>query len=402
DIPGFRKGKVPRKLIESQYGKEFFLEDAVNETFPDLYDKMIDTEELQVVERPRFSLVYAEVGVGAVVEAELTLKPTPKIVDYKGLTYKPLEISITDEEITEVIDREREKNARFIPVEDRPAQLGDITRIDYEGSVDGVPFDGGKADDAELTLGSGRFIPGFEDQVVGMNIGDERDIVVHFPAEYHAEHLAGKLAVFKVKLNAINIKEMPEFDLDFVESISDFENIEDYKTDVLKRLTDAREANAKNSKDDILARKLRKLVEVTIPDGMVESEMDQQCMDHERDLRNRGLSLEMFLQYMQMEFDAYREGYRNNVTDRLRTRFALEAIAANEGLVATDEDVDAEIRTALESYGSAADFEKVKGDMTTRVRKAMSEDIIVKKALDFVSAHAVAVDEDPDSENSEQ
>jgi len=393
DIPGFRKGKVPRRLIEAQFGKEFFYEDAINEVLPEAYDKAVDEHGLNVVDRPEIAVPEADASDGVVVEATVQLKPEAKIEGYKGLEYAPPNLVVTDEDINNVIEGERNKNARFVPVEDRPVQMGDITRIDFEGFVDDEPFEGGKGEDHELIIGGGRFIPGFEEQLIGMNIGENRDINVSFPEEYHAVHLAGKPAVFKVTLNACNIKELPDADDDFAQSVSDFDTLDEYKDDIKAKLSEDKKNSAEHAKEEALAALLAERVEVDVPDVMIETEVNHMVDGFSRNLAGRGMKIEHYLQFMGGTIEGLRESYREMAKRNVRARLALEAIAAAENLTADDNEIDAEITSMAERYNMEID--RLKAAMSPRETKSLGVDIRVQKAMTLVMENAVEADPVP-------
>ena len=390
DIPGFRKGKVPRKLIEAQYGKEIFYEEAINQLLPEAYESAVENHELDVVSRPDIEVLEANPETGAVVSATVILKPKASIKNYKGIEYTPASTEVTEEDIARITDSERRKNARFVPVEDRPVEIGDITRIDFEGFLDGVPFPGGKGEDHELVIGSGAFIPGFEDQIVGMKVSEEREINVTFPEEYHAEDLKGKAVVFKIKLNSCNITELPDLDDEFAQSVSDFDTLEEYMKDLKAALTTEKETAARHSKEDALTAELAKIVEVDVPDVMYDTETNLMIDRFARGLRAQGIPFEQYLAYVGETIDSIRKTYREAAERNVRARLALEAIAAAEGIAASEEEIDQELTSMVQ--GTDIDLSNLKANMSLSELRGLSMDIRNQKAMKLVMESAVVRD----------
>lgn len=385
-LPGFRAGKVPRKMVELHYGKNFFYEPALDHILPEIYQDAVIASGLKAVSKPTIEIVEIESGKGAVVTAEFWVKPVIETPVYKGIEYTKADVSVSDDEVASFIDRERDKNARIIPVTDRTAMEGDITVIDFEGFMDEIPFDGGKGEDYELTLGSGRFIDGFEEQVVGMAVGEEKDVLVTFPEEYHAEHLKGKPARFHVTLKELRFKEMPELDDDFAQNVSDFETLAAYKDDVREKLLADKEHEALHMKEDSLITSLADRVTETIPEAMIETEIDHMVNSFSRQLRMQGMKLEHFFEHMNTDMESLRASYAENAKRSVKSRLALEAVAVAEGFAATDEELDKEIQTMAESYG--IDPARIKESMSQNETDALNMDICVRKALDLIMAEA--------------
>ena len=381
-VPGFRRGKAPRAIIEKMYGREIFHEDAVNEILPDAYEKAIEGFEKTIVSRPAFDVETIDEN-GVTFTAIFYTKPDVEIKDYVGIPVTREVEEVNASEVDAEINRVRNRNARMIEITDRPAGDGDIANIDYEGSVDGVPFDGGAAKGHDLALGSGTFIPGFEDQVAGHSIGDEFDVNVTFPEEYHAKELAGKAAVFKCRLNSIKFNELPELDDDFARDVSEFDTFAEYKADVEAKLKERNEKTAdRKVEDDLLAALIDKL-EGEIPEAMFENETENFVRDYDTRLRMQGLDLETYFKYTGLNVDALKEQMRPDAERQVKSRLALEKIAELEGFTASDEEIEAEYARLGEAYGMEID--KVKEAVAA---DALAEDLKVKKASDFVKEKA--------------
>jgi len=382
-VPGFRKGKAPRSIIEKMYGKGVFYEDAINDLIPQVYTEALKESGLDVVSQPEFDIESVDEN-GVVLLAKVYVKPEANIEGYKGIEVTKDTIRVTANEIRAEIDRVRERNSRMIDITDRAAQLGDTANIDYCGSVDGVPFDGGKAEGADLILGSGQFIPGFEDQIVGHNIGDEFDVNVKFPADYHAKELADKDAVFACKLNGLKLKELPELDDEFVRDVSDFDTVAEYEADVKAKIKERKEADADRSVEDQLIDAIIEKLDCDIPEAMFENETENFVRDYDTRLRMQGLDLKTYFQYTGMDLDALRAQLRPQAEKQVKTRLALEKIASLENIVASDEEVEAEYARLAEAYNM--EVEKIKESIEAA---DLAEDIKVKKAVDLIKAEAV-------------
>jgi len=382
-VPGFRKGKAPKSVVEKMYGKGAFYEDAINDLIPELYTEAVKEADLKVVSQPEFDVESIDED-GVIFKAKVYVKPEVKIEGYSGITADKVIVETTDVEIDEEIERIRQRNSRMIDIEDRAAQNDDTVDIDFDGYVDDVAFEGGKAEHHSLKLGSGQFIPGFEDQVIGKNIGDEFDVGVTFPAEYQAEELAGKPAVFKVKLNGIKFNELPELDDEFAKDVSEFDTLDEYKADIKAKITDRHSKNSDNDVEESLISTLIEKLVADIPDAMFVNETENSVRDYDGRLRMQGLDLSTYFKYTGLNLDALREQLRPQAERQVRVRLALEKIVELENIVASDEEVEEEYARLSEAYGM--EIEKVKEMVEP---SALCEDICVKKAVDFVKEKAV-------------
>ncbi len=382
-VPGFRRGKAPRAIIEKMYGKGVFYEDAINDLIPEVYTEAAKASGLDIVSQPEFDIESVDEN-GVVLLANVYTKPEVKIDGYKGVEAEKTVEETTDAEVRIEIDRVRERNSRMIDVTDRAAQIADTANIDYEGSVDGVPFDGGKAAGHDLILGSGQFIPGFEDQIVGHNIGEEFDVNVEFPAEYHAAELAGKPAVFKVKLNALKLKELPELDDEFARDVSDFDTLAEYEADMKAKIVERKAKAADAAVTDKLVEAVVEKMEADIPEAMYVAETENFVRDYDTRLRMQGLDLKTYFKYTGLDLDALREQMRPQAEKQVKTRLALEKIAELENIEASEEEIEAEFTRLAEAYGM--DVAQVKESIEA---DAIAEDIKVKKAVDLIKENAV-------------
>ena len=383
NIPGFRKGKAPKAIIEKMYGAGFFYEDAINDLIPAAYTDALKESELEVVGQPEFDVVSIDDN-GLVLSAKVYVKPDVEIKDYVGIELEKKIAPVTDEEIDNEINTIRERNSREIDVNDRAAQLDDTAVIDFEGFVDGVAFEGGKGTDYALKLGSGSFIPGFEDQIVGKKVDDEFDVNVTFPEEYHAKDLAGKPAVFKVKIHALTKVELPELDDEFAKDVSEFDTFDEYKADIKAKIQKRHETEAENSVDDKIAEVLMEKLVADIPAPMFEAETENFVRDYDNRLRASGLDLATYLKYTGLTLDAIREQMRPQAERQVKVRLALEKIAALENLEASAEDIAEEYENIAKMYGIEVD--QVKASIP---EDAIAEDMKVKKAMEFVKEKAV-------------
>lgn len=386
-IPGFRRGKAPRSIVEKMYGAGIFYEDAINDLLPAAYEEAAEASGLDIVGRPEFDIDTIDEN-GVTIHATVFVKPEVKIDGYKGIKATKPEVTVADSEVEAELERVRERNARITDVEDRAAKDGDIVNIDFDGYVDGKQFDGGKAEGHELTLGSHSFIDGFEDQIVGHSVGDDFDVNVTFPTDYHATELAGKPAVFKCKLNGIKVKELPALDDEFATMASDFDTIDEYKADIKARIIDRKEHSAEHEVEDQLVDALVDLLDADIPDCMFTEETENCLRDMDNNLRMQGLDLKTYLQYTGATLDKAREELRPRAVKQVKTRLALEKIASLEGIEATAEEIEAEINSMAEAY--KVDVEEVRRLVPEDGLKA---DITVKKALDLVKESAVVTTE---------
>ena len=385
-INGFRKGKAPKNVIENVYGKGVFYEDALNILFGDNYGNIIEKceKKFTVVGDPDVSVEdFSEEGVTLV--AVVPVKPEVKISSYTGMKIKEYAYTVKDEEIDADINRVLDRNARKVPVEGRPAQLGDIANIDFVGTVDGVKFDGGEAEGFDLTLGSGQFIPGFEDQVVGMNVGDKKDVNVTFPENYQAENLKGKPAVFAVTLNSLQAKELPELTDEFIKDATGSESVEAYKAKAKERLQKQADARSNDATENSILEAIAQNAEAEIPDAMIEREIDNQINEYNYRLQMQGMSLDMYMQYTGMDIATLRANYKEGAEKQVKLRLALEKIIELEKIEISDEDVETELKTYADSYGMK--LEEVKKYVPVEDVKA---DLGCRKAMDVVKDNAKA------------
>ena len=382
NIPGFRPGKAPRHIIEKMYGTGFFYEDAFNEVLPEAYEEAITASGIEAVGRPDIDVKSVEDGV--VFIAKVYVKPEVKIEGYSGIEVEKHVHAVSDAEIENEINMLRERNAREVNVTDRAAEMGDTATIDYEGFCDGVAFDGGKGENHPLELGSGAFIPGFEEQVAGHNIGEEFDVNVTFPTEYHAAELAGKEAVFKCTIHAITKKELPELDDEFAKDVSEFDTFAEYRADVEAKIQKRHESEADAQVENALAEALMAKIEADIPEVMFEMETENFVRDYDNRLRMQGLSLDMYFKYTGQTLDNLREQMRPQAESQVKTRLALEKIVELEGIVASDEDINAEYERLASAYGMELD--KVKEFVRP---EDIAKDMAVQKAMEFVKSNAV-------------
>ena len=388
-IPGFRKGKAPRKMIEQMYGKGVFLEDAVNALIPEHYSKALGECELEIVSQPKIDLVQTEPGKALIFTAEVAVKPEVTLGEYKGVEVPKSEIEVTDEEVDAEVKKEQEKNSRTINVEDRAAQLNDIVTIDFEGSVDGVPFDGGQATEYPLTLGSNTFIPGFEDQLVGAKVGDDVDVKVTFPEEYQAKELAGKEAIFKCAVKKIEAKELPELDDDFAKDVSEFDTLAEYKEHVKTNLVEKKENEAKHAKEDAAVDKIIENAQMDIPEAMLETQCRQMLDDFSRRMQSQGLSMDQYFQFTGMTAEKMMEDMKPQALKRIQTRLVLEKVAEVENIQPTEEEVNEEISKMAEAYKMETD--KLKELLGERELEQMKKDMAVQKAVTLVADAAKEV-----------
>ena len=382
-VPGFRKGKAPRSIIEKMYGTGVFYEDAINDLIPDAYTEALKEAAIDAVGQPEFDVVSIDEN-GLVLSAKVYVKPEVEIKDYLGIEVEKEVVAVSDEDVDREIETIRERNSREIDITDRPAEMGDTTVIDFEGFCDGVAFEGGKGTDYALKLGSGSFIPGFEEQIVGKSIDEEFDVNVTFPEEYHAADLAGKPSVFKVKIHAITKVELPELDDDFAKDVSEFDTFAEYKADVKAKIEKRHEAAAENAVEDKLVEALIEKLEADIPEPMFVAETENFVRDYDTRLRSQGLDLNTYFKYTGMNLDSLREQMRPQAERQVKARLALEKIAALENLEATEEDINAEYEKIAAAYGIEVDQVKASIDSD-----AIAADMKVQKAMELVKEKAV-------------
>lgn len=386
-IPGFRKGKVPRKMIEQMYGKEVFYEDAANELIPDAYDKAVEECEEEIVSNPKIAVTQIEAGKPFVFTAEVALKPEMTLGKYKGVKVDKFDVEVTDQEIDAEINREREKNARTVDVTDRAVQNGDVTVIDFEGFVDGEAFEGGKGEDYPLTIGSGAFIPGFEEALVGAEIGKETDVNVTFPEDYQAAELAGKAAVFKCTVKKIQEKQLPELDDEFVEEVSEeSDTVDQYKEEIRKKLAKKAEETAKAEKEDAVIDAIIAEAQMEIPDAMVETQQRQMVQEFAQRMQAQGISMAQYMQFTGATPDILLEQAKPQALKRIQSRLVLEAVVAAEKMEASEEEFEEEVKSMGEVYQMEAD--KVKELLGENGKKQVMEDLCIKKAVEFVVENA--------------
>ena len=394
-IPGFRKGHAPRAIVEKMYGKEVFYEDAINEIIPGAYTEAMEGFDKTVVSRPEFDVETIDDN-GVTLTATFFVKPDAEIANYLGIPVERDEKEATDAEVDEELSRVQQRNSRMIEVTDRPAQIGDSANIDFEGTIDGVPFEGGKAEGHTLKLGSGQFIPGFEDQIVGHNVGDTFDVTVTFPEDYHADELKGKEAVFHCKLNGLEYNELPVLDDDFAKDVSEFDTLDAYKADIKAKIAERHKKEADNAVEEQLIKALGEKLVCDIPECMFENEVENFVRDYDNRLRMQGLDLSTYFQYTGMNLDTLRKNMRPDAERQVKTRLALEKIAALENLEATAEEIEAEYARLAEAYNMEAD--KIKAAVAA---DAIADDLKVKKAIDLVKEKAVVTAKAPESTEAE-
>ena len=387
-IPGFRKGKAPRKMIEQIYGKEVFYEDAANALIPDAYEKAYDECGEEIVSSPQIDVVQLEAGKPFIFTAEVALKPEVTLGQYKGVKVDKADLEVTEEEVTAEIDKERDKNSRTVDVTDRAIKDGDIATIDFEGFVDGVAFEGGKGSDYPLTIGSHAFIPGFEEELIGAQIGVETEVNVTFPEDYQAEELAGKPAVFKCTVKRLQEKQLPELDEDFVGEVSEeSDTVEEYREEIRKKLEKRKTDEAKAVKEDAVVDAIIADAKMDIPEAMIETQQRQMVQDYAQRMQSQGISMEQYMQFTGMTGDMLLEQVKPQVMKKIQSRLVLEAVAAAEGIQVTEEEIAEELKTMGEAY--QMEPEKVEELLGENGREQVKGDIRVRKAADFVVENAV-------------
>ncbi len=389
-LPGFRKGKAPRKMIEKMYGVGVFYEEAANNVMPMAYSNAAKESELEIVSNPDIDIVQIEAGKPFIFTATVAVKPEVTLGEYKGVEVKKADLTVTDEEIEAELKKEQEKNSRTVNVDDRAVENGDMIKLDFEGFVDGVAFDGGKGENYDLTIGSNSFIPGFEDQLVGAKIGEDVDVNVTFPEEYHAKDLAGKAAVFKCKVNAISVKELPELDDEFAQEVSEFDTLDEYKADVKKNLEEKKAAEAKTAKENEAVDKAVENAQMDIPDPMIDSQVEQMINDYARRLQSQGLSMEQYMQFTGTTMDALKEQVRPQALTQIKSRLVLEKIAEVEDIQISDEKLDEELAKMAESY--KMELDKLKELMGDYEKDQMKKDMAVQEAVTLVAEAAKEVE----------
>lgn len=395
NVQGFRQGKAPRRIIEVQYGKEIFYDDAINYVLPEAYEKAAKESNLDIVSKPDIDVKEISDTDGVTFTAEVYIKPEVKIENYKGVKCKKVEVSVSDEQIQSEIDKAREKNSRMVQVADRAIQEKDLAVIDFKGFIDGIPFEGGEGKDYELQIGSHTFIDNFEEQLIGKNIGDDVEVNVTFPEEYGKKELAGKPAQFKVEIKDIKFKELPELNDDFVQDVSEFNTVDEYKNDISAKLLEVKKKEAENTKQEEVLGKLIDLAEMNVPQAMIEMEIDNKINDFKNNITRQGLSIDMYLQYMGQSMENMREAYRIVSEKQVKGRLVLEAIAEKENFPITEEEVDAEVKRIAQAYGM--EEEKLKSVIKDEERKNLENDLKVQKALSLVMDNAVEEEEEKEA-----
>ena len=387
NIPGFRKGKVPRQVMEKMFGVEVFYEDAANTLIPDAYAKAYDEADIDIVSQPSIEVTQIEKGKPFIFTAEVAVRPEVKLGEYKGVEVDKFSNRVTAKEIDAKLEEERNKNARTVNVEGRPVQKDDEVVLDFEGFVDGVAFDGGKGENYSLTIGSGTFIPGFEDQLVGVEAGKEVEVNVTFPEDYHEESLKGKPAVFKCTVHEIKAKELPELDDEFASEVSEFDTLEELKADIKTKIKEQKNAEGKSAQQDQALDTIIAATEMDIPDAMVETEARQMVDSFGQRIQQQGLTMQQYMQFTGMDNEKMLEEMRPQALKRIQTRLVLEAIVAAENIVTSDERLDEEIAKMAEMYSMEAD--QLKSYMGDTEKEQMKKDIAVEDAVQFILNNAV-------------
>lgn len=382
NIPGFRKGKAPMAIVEKQYGPEIFYEDTFNEIVPEEYERELKENNIEAVSRPEIEVKQMGKGQDLVFTAVVQTKPEVKLGKYKGIELKKIEYNVTDEDIEHELGHMADRNSRLVTVEDRPVENGDITVIDFEGFVDGVAFEGGKAENHELTIGSNTFIPGFEDQIIGMKTGEEKDINVKFPEEYFSEELKGKDATFKVKLHEIKKKELPKLNDDFAKDTSEFDTLEELKKSIKEKLEEENKNKAKYETEDAAIKAVSDATEVEIPSGMIETEIDNMVRDIETRLSYQGMKLDQYLEMMGKSMEDFRKEYEEQAKTSVKTRLTLEAIEKAEKIEPSDEEVDKKLKEMAAMYGKKEDELALNEQFMNYIKDSLKGEAVVKFIVD--------------------
>ena len=385
NIPGFRKGKAPMQIVEKYYGPEIFYEDAFNEVAQEALEEAVKENKLDVVSRPEVDVKQMEKGKDLIFTVVMQTKPEAEVSKYKGIEIKKVEYNLTDEDVEHELHHMQEHNSRLISVDDRAVESGDTTTIDFEGSVDGVPFEGGKAENYDLEIGSNTFIPGFEDQIIGMKIDEEKDVKVKFPEEYFSKELAGKDAVFKVKLHEIKKKELPELDDEFAKDVSEFDTLDELKADIKAKQEKQNEEKAKYETQDAVIKALCEKTKVEIPSGMVEMEVENMLKDFEQRLAYQGLNLAQYFKMMGKTEEEVKKEYEPQAIEGIKSRLALEAVIKAEKIEATDKEVEDKMKEMAKNYGKENDEEFLKNE---NVKNYIKQGLESEKAIDFLVKNA--------------
>lgn len=386
-LPGFRKGKAPRAMIEKMYGTGVFFEDAANELIPEAYETAAKESELEIVAQPEIEVTQMDKGTDFIFTATVAIKPEVTLGDYKGIEVEKKEAEVSEEEITAEIDKAREANSRLITIEDRATEDGDTVIIDFDGYVDGKQFEGGYAEDYTLVLGSHSFIDNFEDQLVGKNLGEDVEVNVTFPEEYHVDELKGKPALFKVKIKEIQKKELPELDDDFAQDVSDFDTLDEYKADVEKKILENKENQIKREQEDQIIEKIIENAQMEIPQQMITAQTRQMTQEFAQRLQSQGLSLEQYMQFTGLTPQKMMEDLEPQALKRIQSRLVLEAVVAAENIETSDEEIDKELENMASMY--QMEIDKLKELIGDDEKKQIGMDLAVQKAVEFVVKEAV-------------
>ena len=395
-IPGFRKGKAPRKMIENMYGAGIFYEDAANEIIPDAYEKPYDECGEEITSSPEIDVEQIESGKPFIFTAVVALKPEVKLGEYKGVAIDNFSAEVTEEEVNAEIDRERDNSARMVSVEDRPVQDGDMTELDFEGFVDGEAFEGGKGENYPLTIGSGAFIPGFEEQLIGAELNKEVEVNVTFPEDYNAEHLAGKDAVFKCTVKEIKVKELPELDDEFASEVSEYDTLEEYRANVRKGLEERKAKQMKDEKEDAAIAAVVEHAEMEIPDAMLATEQRQMLDQFAQRITMQGMQMEQYMQMTGNTREMMLEQLKPQAERKIKSRLCMEAVAKAENITVSEEDYEEEMKVMADAYQIEVD--KVKEMLGEKEKKSVMEDIAVRKAIEFVAENAVVKEKEEKTE----
>uniref|UniRef100_UPI003FEFC87A trigger factor n=1 Tax=Lachnospira sp. TaxID=2049031 RepID=UPI003FEFC87A len=386
-VPGFRKGKAPRKMIEQLYGSQIFFEDAANEIIPDAYADAAKESGLDIVSQPKVSIEQLEAGKPFIFAAEVAVRPEVELGEYKGVEVTKADAEVTDADVEEELKKVQDQNSRTVSVEDRAVKDGDMTVIDFEGFIDGEAFEGGKGENYPLTIGSHSFIDTFEEQMIGMNIGEEKELNVTFPEDYHAENLKGKPATFKVTVKEIKEKQLPELDDDFAQDVSDFDTLAEYKDDLKKKIAERKESEAKAKKESEAIEKVVEAAKMDIPQAMIDTQVNRMLEDFAMRLQQQGLSVEQYFQYTGMTADKIMEEMKPEAVKRIKNSLVLEAVAKAENIEVSEEEFEAELQKMADMY--KMEIEKIKEFMQDAEAKQMNDDIAIQKAVELIVSSAV-------------
>ena len=386
NVQGFRKGKAPQAIIEKMYGVGVFYEDAANEIIPEAYEKAAIESELDIVSRPEIDVVQVEKGKPFIFTAEVAVKPEVTLGEYKGIAIEKKEAAVTEEEVMESINKELEQNSRMLTIDNRPVQMDDIAVINFEGFVDGVPFEGGKGENYSLTIGSHSFIDNFEEQLIGKSLGEELEVNVTFPEEYQAKELAGKPALFKVKVNEIKVKELPKLDDDFAQDVSEFDTLDEYKESIKAKIKEGKEKELKTAKENEVVDKIIENATMDIPEPMIDTQVRQMADDFAQRVQYQGLSLEQYFQFTGMDAKKFMESLRPQALKRIQSRLVLEAIVKAENIEVTEEELEKELTEMASMY--KMELEKIKEIIGDKEIEHVKTDIAVQKAVDLVTEAA--------------